>query len=122
MIFYKFKISQTIILIIIMLLCFGYILIDQFFIPENLRPIAFIIISILALLIFFIIVKPDNSFQLSRTLSLILGIVDLIIIIIFHVIIIFNISYKNFIILGSGIIIPFLDGFLYNIFFKRRLF
>ncbi len=122
MIFYKLRISQIIILIVLMALCFGYVLIDQIFIPEDVRLISFIIISILALLTFFIIVKPDNSFQLSRTLSLILGLSDLIIIIIFHVIVIFDISYKNFFILCSGIIIPFIVGFIYNILFKRRLF
>jgi len=121
-IFYKLRISQIIILIVLMALCFGYVLIDQIFIPEDVRLISFIIISILALLTFFIIVKPDNSFQLSRTLSLILGLSDLIIIIIFHVIVIFDISYKNFFILCSGIIIPFIVGFIYNILFKRRLF
>ena len=120
MIFYRLKISQIIILAVIIIACFIYVLVDQIFIPENFRAIAFILVSILALLLFFIIVKPGNAYQLSRTLSLILCIVDLIIIIIFHIIITFDISYKNFIILTSGILIPFIDGFLYNLLFKKR--
>jgi len=120
MFFYRLKIHQYFILAFIIAICFGYVFVDQYFIPKEFRLAAFLTISLIFLLIFFIIVKPDKPFALARTLSLILGVFDLTVIIIFHVIITFDVSYKNFIILASGIIIPFIAGAVYLIIRKIK--
>jgi len=111
---YKLSWKEYSLLALIVILDYIYIRIDQLFIPERFRPLAFALVLIISLLIFFFFVKPEQPYRLSRFLSFWLGVIVLIIIVITHVIITFDLSVKGLVILTFTIGIPWLTGILYK--------
>ncbi len=117
---YKLSWKEQALLAIIVILDYLYVRIDQLFIAEQCRALAFALVLIFSLLIFFFFVKPAQPYRLSRFLSLWLGIIALIIILITHVIITLNITIKALIIFIMSIIIPWLSGFIYKTLDRKR--
>ena len=89
-------------------------MVDQLFLPEKLRPIALFIFVFITMLGFFVIIKPNKPYELSRLLSIIFGGVVLIIILITHVIITYDVSYKGLVILGVTFFTPFIVGWIFK--------
>ncbi|MBN2520687.1 MAG: hypothetical protein JXB17_09300 [Bacteroidales bacterium] len=112
---YKLKPIGYVYLFLGLLVNYGYIMVDQLFVPEKLRPLALFLFALLSFLIFFIIIKPAKPYDLSRLISLITGVIVAIMIVILHIIITFDISYKALIVLGVTIITPFIAGFIYKL-------
>ncbi len=112
---YKLKPIGYFYLFLGLLVNYGYIMVDQLFVPERIRPFAFMLVALLSFFIFFIIIKPVKPYELSRLVSLVLGIIVIIMIVILHIIITFDISYKSFIVLIVTIAAPFISGFIYKI-------
>ncbi len=92
---------------------------QKYYIPENIRPFSLLFITIVLLIIFFYIVKPEKPFALSGLLSLVLGIAVAVIIVIIHMIITFDLSYKQVIIFLVAVGSPYLSGWFYQLFNKR---
>lgn len=101
-------------LVLLFALNFGYVMVDQLFLPEKARPIALFIFVFITMLVYFIIVKPEKPFELSKLLSLFFGGVVFIIILITHVIITFDVSYKGLVILGATIFTPYIAGWIFK--------
>ncbi len=100
---------------------YGYVMIDQLFLSEKVRPFALFVFVLITMIVYFIMIKPNKPFDLSRLLSLILGVIVFIIIIVTHVIITFDISYKGVVILGVTFLTPFVAGYIYkSLFIKNK--
>ncbi|HPG40570.1 MAG TPA: hypothetical protein PLP19_04455 [bacterium] len=117
---YKLSWKEYALLAIIIILDYLYVRIDQIFIPEKFRALAFALVLIISLLIFFFFVKPEQPYRLSRFLSFWLGVIVLIIMVITHVIITFDLSVKGLVILTLTIGIPWLAGVLYKTITKNK--
>lgn len=111
---YKLNFWQYLLLILLFALNYGYVMVDQLFLPEKLRPIALFIFVFITMLGFFVIIKPNKPYELSRLLSIIFGGVVLIIILITHVIITYDVSYKGLVILGVTFFTPFIVGWIFK--------
>ncbi len=114
MLLYRFRALDYLRLIVLIVLCYAYALIDQTFVPAALRPFALLVVVLALLTLLFWRIKPDNPPLLARTLSLYLGVIVVLIILIQHVIITRDISYKVLIILAITMTSPLIAGVLYQ--------
>lgn len=112
--FYKITFNHYLLMAIIIVINYFYLQFDKLFISELLRPAVFSIVVLLSFFIFFIIVKPIQIYLLSRTLSIILGIIALIIILIQHVFILYDLTYKSAIVFVITVCTPYISGFIYQ--------
>lgn len=101
----------------------GYISteVQQYFIPEEIRPFTYLLAVFLLFLAFFCMVKPAEPVELGKFLATILGMVVAVIIVIEDFLIRHNNSYKVAIVLAGAVLIPLLAGYLYRVLAKNRL-
>jgi hypothetical protein len=114
MVKYPLKWHECLILLVLFVVLYFFTVTQRYYIPEVVRPFSLFVMVLLFLILFFFFIKPEKSFQLSRFLSLWLGIVVIVITTIKHVIIKFDLSYKSAIILTIAVVSPFITGFLYT--------
>jgi hypothetical protein len=108
----KFKNILTLIGLIV--IGFGWLLIDQIFLSETYqRFIAFSILICILFYLQFVLNKPDKIMQYANTISLITVSFILIVILILHVLITNDFSYKQILILVISGSLPYLTGFIY---------
>ena len=118
---YRLSIKQYAILAGLIVLIYGWVLIDQYLLPlVALRFIALILVALSSLTAYFYIIKPAEPYKLSAHLSLLLGLITAIIFVIEHVIIGLDISTKSLLILIIVVITPFLSGHIYRLVKYRR--
>jgi hypothetical protein len=84
-----------------------WVRVDQDFLPQRLLMPAFFVVVLLLLTTFFAVVRPPDSFALARTVALVLGVVVTALIVLQHVILTFDLSYKSGIVLGGTVALPF---------------
>ncbi|MBN1621512.1 MAG: methyltransferase domain-containing protein [Endomicrobiales bacterium] len=113
---YKLKWSEYVLLAVIFAVIYSWILVDQFVLPEYMRPFAFFMIALVSLIFFFFIVKPEQQNSLAGFLSIVLGSVAGVTIILQHMIVKFDVSYKAFIILAGAVVTPFIAGGVYSVY------
>ncbi|MDP4143085.1 MAG: hypothetical protein Q8936_01195 [Bacillota bacterium] len=118
--YYKLKLKEYLILLVLIVAGYIFTVSQKYYIPEKLRPFTLLIAVILIFICFFYIVKPKTIFKLSRYLSLLCGLIIGIIIIIQHIIISFDITYKAGIIFIVTIVCPFISGLIYNLIVRRK--
>jgi Na+-translocating ferredoxin:NAD+ oxidoreductase RnfA subunit len=112
---YRLSVKQYAILAGLFALIYGWVLIDQFFLPLVFqRFIALIIVAFSSITAYFFIVKPSEPYPFSAHLGLLLCLITAIISVVEHVIIHFNFSYKLLLILVIAFGSPFLSGFIYK--------
>lgn len=106
----------------LILIAAGYLFVrtDQFYIPERYRFYAFCIFIFLELTGYFMILKPEKPFRLSNSVSLIIGVVTLLIIVIQHIIIRFDITAKSLYIFITAVLAPYLVGTFYYLFLNKK--
>lgn len=109
---YPLKWRDYLILVFLFVLLYFFTITQQYYIPESIRPFSLLFVVLLCLTSFFFYLKPENPYRLSRFLSLWLGIIVLFIIILKHIIISFDISYKSAIILTITLVSPFISGYI----------
>jgi hypothetical protein len=112
---HRLSVKQYVILAGVFALIYGWVLIDQLFLPLVFqRFIALIIVALVSITFYFFIVKPSEPFQLSAHLGILLGVVTVIIAIIEHIIIRFDFSFKPLLICVIAFVSPFISGFIYR--------
>ena len=106
-------------LYLIILYVVGYIFTAslKFYVPEHIRPFVFLVGLFALFYAYFSIIKPPVPNELAKRLSFILGVATALIILIEHIIITFDISYKSAIVLFGAVVFPFLTSFFYS---KRK--
>jgi hypothetical protein len=105
--------------VLAVLLAAGYVfaVTQKYYVPDiiALRTFLLAFVSAGLVLIFFLIVRPVKAYELSRTLSLIMGIAVGLVIVILHLIVTFTPSYKNLIVLAVVMAIPFFSGWIFTL-------
>jgi multidrug resistance efflux pump len=88
----------------------------KYWLPLPLRPPVLLIIITGMFYVFYLLIKPNNVFTLSKYLSILFTAIASIIILIQHVIIKFDITYKAAIIISVTMVSPYISGYLYKLF------
>ena len=117
--FRKLTFKEIVLGLILIALGYLYIRMDQFFIPEKFRFYAFLIFVFAEFLGYFIIVHADKPIRLSNTLAVFVGVIAAAMIIVQHVMITNDFSVKVIFIFISSVLLPYLAGLTYTIFFTR---
>ncbi len=109
-------------LILAVLFAAGYFLItyQRVFVPEFFRFFTAFLILFIIITPFFFIVKPQNSFALSRLLAFTLGLTVTLLVIIMHFIISHDFLLRYLVLPAYSIIVPFLSGWVYQIFKRKK--
>jgi|WetSurMetagenome_2_1015567.scaffolds.fasta_scaffold364006_2 hypothetical protein len=105
----------------VMVVGFGWLLIDQIFLSEVYQ--RFIALSVLLLLLFyvqFIIIKPKEVYAYSNSLAMVCCLFIVIVSVIIHVIIKHDFSYKSLLILVNACVIPYVSGGIYYLTHKKK--
>lgn len=108
------KLKNVLTLIGLIVIGFGWLLIDQIFLPETYqRFVAFSILIFILFYLQFLLNHPDNIIHYANTIALITVSFILIVILIMHVLIINDFSYKQILIMVISGTFPYLTGFIY---------
>jgi len=111
---FPLKWKEYLILVIIFALLYIFTITQKLYLPEHIRPFTLLVVVIAGMYLFFQIVKPLSPYKLSRFLSFWFGLIVAVIIIILHVIIRHDISYKAVVIFSVTVASPFIVGFIYK--------
>lgn len=112
---YRLSPLQWGILILFITLADVFTITQKYVIPEEIRPLAYVLFIISILLIFFLIVRPEEPVPLAQTLAVLLGVITIVLILIQDVILAFNISWKTIVIFLGAVLAPFIAGYLYRV-------
>ncbi len=108
------KRKDLLLLIGFIIVGFGWLLADQFFLPETYqRFIAFIILIFLLYYFQFAINKPIHVFYYANSIATITVSFIIIVSLIMHVIVHNDLTYKSVLIWMITAILPYLTGFAY---------
>jgi hypothetical protein len=112
--FAKLKVKDVLSLVVIIIIGFGWLLIDQFFLSETYQKFIAFLILILGLFYFqYNINTPERLWQYINTLAAIVLSFIIIISVIIDVLIKSNFSYKSILIWIISATIPYVSGFIY---------
>jgi hypothetical protein len=99
----------------IFILGFGWLLIDQWFLPTILvRFIALILILCIMFYLLYRKIKPDNVFHYVNSITLVSLLFIVLVSLIIHVLLQNNFDYKSVLIWLVATVIPYLAGFAYS--------
>jgi hypothetical protein len=117
--FYPFKIKDIITLLGVILLGFGWVLIDQIFLSSaTQRFMALIVVLLLLFFGQFFINKPSSIWKYANTLALISLILVVLISVIMHVIINHDLSSRAVLIWVLTVILPYVSAAVYKLYSK----
>jgi hypothetical protein len=112
--FSPLKLKDTLTLLGLIALGFGWLLIDQFFLTNtNQRFIAFIILIFILFYLQLVINTPINVIRYCNSIALITVSFAVIVSFIMHVIINNDFSYKSILIWLISGLLPYITGFFY---------
>ncbi len=112
--FAPLKIKDILTLVGLIVIGFGWILIDQFFLPETYqRFMAFCILLFILFYLQFLINKPAQVLHYCNSITLIIVSFVVIISLIMHVLINNDFSYKSVMIWLISGLLPYITGFIY---------
>lgn len=119
--FYKLKIKDWLYLLVLIILTYVWISIDQNILSESYqRMIAFPTLGLILMLIFQILVKPTNPLKLSNTMAIILVPLFIAMSLLFHVILNNDFQTISILLWIITLIIIYLSGLLYRIFLQKK--
>jgi hypothetical protein len=108
------KLKDCLTLICLIIIGFGWLLIDQIFLPEvNQRFIAFFILLLILYYLQFAINKPVNVMHYANSIAAITVSFIVIVSLIMHVVINNDFTYKTIIIWLITAFLPYVAGFTY---------
>ena len=119
--FAKLKLKDFVSLVCLILVGFGWLLIDQAFLAEtSQRFAAFLILIFLLLYLQFVINKPHKIMNYANTLALVLVSFAVAVSLIMHVVISNDFTYKSILIWIISAIVPYIAGVLYLVVRPRK--
>src|SRR5664280_835678 len=98
--------KEWLLLLPLIAVSYGFTVAQKHFVPQGLRPFTFVTVVLALLLTFFALTKPARPMDKAKGLALIVGGFALCLILTMHVIIRFDPSYKNVIVLGVAVFGP----------------
>jgi sulfite exporter TauE/SafE len=112
--FSPLKLKDCLTLIGLIIIGFGWLLIDQIFLPEVYqRFIAFLILIFALYYLQFALNKPNHSIHYANSIAIITVSFIVIVSIIMHVIINNDFTYKSILIWIISGLLPYISGYLY---------
>ena len=84
-----------------------WVQVDQDLLPARMLTPAFFAVVLVLMGALFALLRPPAPFALARTVALVLGLAVSVLIVVQHVILTFDISYRAGIILGATLALPF---------------
>jgi hypothetical protein len=85
----------------------AWVYFDQDLLPAGLLVPAFCLLVLLLMAGYFALVRPREPFALARTVAAALGAAVFVLIVVQHVIVTFDLTYRAGIILGTTVLFPF---------------
>ena len=108
------KLKDCLTLIGLIIMGFGWLLIDQIFLPEvYTRVIAFFVLMLVLYYLQFSINKPDHLIQYANSVALITVSFIIMVSLIMHVIITNDFTYKSVLVWLITGVSPYVAGFIY---------
>ena len=118
MFYHPLKWYHYIIILLFILIGYGYANLQKLFIPvTELRSILYVFVQIMLILFFFFIVNTSKVFKLARYLSLLLGLTITLSIVLVHFIVLkdYNGSMSKLVLMSvSAFIDPYLSALIYK--------
>jgi len=85
----------------------GWIFFDQDLLPQRSLLPVFLGLVLLLMVGYFALVRPAAPYALARTVALVLAVVVTALVVVQHVILVFDLSYKSAIVLAATVTFPF---------------
>jgi hypothetical protein len=112
---YPLTTKESLVLLLVFIIGYVFTEVQHFFVPEAIRPFAYVAVVLLLLLAFFVFVKPADPMVLAKFLAVLLGGIVAVIIVIEDFLIRQNYSWRVGIVLGGAILCPLVAGGLYRL-------
>lgn len=120
--FYKLKLKDWFYLIVLMVFTYLWINYDQLIISNpNYRMIAFIMLGLILMVLFYFLVKPDKTWHLANTMTIILIPLFILLVVVLHIFILKDGFPKKSIVLWlftAGMI--YLSGLIYTLLHPKK--
>ncbi|MGD0581509.1 MAG: hypothetical protein ABR974_01035 [Bacteroidales bacterium] len=108
------KLKDCLTLIGLIIIGFGWLLIDQIFLPEVYqRVIAFFVLMLILYYLQFSINKPTHLIQYANSVAIVTVFVIIIVSVVMHVIITNDFTYKSVLVWLITGVSPYVAGFIY---------
>jgi len=119
--FTALKFRDIISLVLLIAASFGWIMIDQLFLPETYqRMIALILVLTLLFFLQFLINRPKHVWSYATTIALIAVLFIILTSLLMHVIVLHDFSVKGLIIIAITAVVPYCSGGIYLLTRSRR--
>ncbi len=115
MTFMRLRTRDWVALVALVVVGRGWMAVDQELLPQRALMSIFLVLLLALLMGFFAFVRPAQPFALARTLAVVLGPIVIVLIVIQHVIVRFDLSSKSGIVLGSTLVAPFVVAEFYRL-------
>jgi hypothetical protein len=93
----------------------GFTLAQKHFIPAAIRPFTYGAFVLALFVAFFGLTKPARPMQKAKALAVVVGGFALFLIVLLHVVIRFDPSYKNAIVIAGAVAGPFVAAWIYRL-------
>jgi hypothetical protein len=110
----QFTAKEWFLLVLLVAMSYAFTVSQKHFVPEGLRPFAFGTVVLALLLSFFGLTKPERPMDKAKGLALVIGGFASCLILTMHVIIRFDPSYKNVIVLAVAVFVPYLAAWIHR--------
>jgi hypothetical protein len=112
---FPLQLKDYLTLTVVVIIGFGWLLLDQVFLPEVYqRLIAFIVLIFVLYYVQFAINKPAMVFRYANSIAIITLLFIVIVSLVMHVIIRHDFSYKSILIWLITGLLPYVTGFIYQ--------
>ena len=116
-----FSAKEWLLLVLLIATSYVFTVSQKHFVPQGLRPFTFGTVVLALLFYFFALTKPARPMHKAKGLALVTGGFALALILMMHVIIRFDPSYKNVIVLGVAVFGPYAAAWIYRALIPRRM-
>jgi len=113
--YYKLKPREYVYLILLMVIGYIFTITQKYYIPEIIRPITLIIVFAGIFMVYYKIIKPEDMKKLSNYFAGLTFAIVSVIVIIQHIIIKFDLTYKAGIIIFASYIAPKIAYFILKV-------
>ncbi|HUK38597.1 MAG TPA: hypothetical protein VLV30_05735 [Methanomicrobiales archaeon] len=111
---YPLTLAQVVVMLVLVALADAFTYAQGPLVPLELRPFTYLVFVVLALLLYFFLVRPRDWTALAGTLALVLGVIAIALVTVQDVIIAYRVSYRTPIVILGAVLGPYVAGWLYG--------
>ena len=112
--FYKFKLSDVAVLIVLFLAGYIFTITQKYYIPASIRVYTYLAMVAIMYSIIYALIAPARPMELANSLAVIFGAVVLAIIVIQDILIMHIVSWKTLIIFLGIVLVPYTAAWAYE--------